>query len=1130
MVFHFILISDECVMVSMQGEDEPECLTASRTMPCKTLNYAIAAGHSVVCMSGMFHSIPIDIDMTNIDNGTHENHVTIVCISCQLVNSKVTLQSSLSRAGFMSFVDFPITDGSIELRNIFLMLRNVVLEQVSIDGLENVPNQVHFEESSLTCTDIKTCGLSLLNSSTVTCIIRQSRLNGFKLDLNTEGIMLVITDTFIEQADIHVKVHSPGYLRIPSLIEFHNVTVESLRPEVRTGSSSSRRKRSIQPLFSDTEIVLQLTNPYFHISRSNFFRTHLEIVASRQEFDHAYFWGVIVDTEFSNTNHMGDGGALMITSQVPNSRLLITSCNLVNNTAVKSTSGLQGHGGGISLKSISLQVEIKNTVFAGNKANDVGLDLYTSEGVIVSLNNCSFSYSVDPINPIQAELVFIAGITSQMQSNFKVINLQPGSYVGPIKVFYIAKGNDLDLIITCPRWYGHNDQFALSSSGIDIMDIRYECDSCSDNYYTTSPTQNVLSYAGNISTISSEDRNNTLTMTLEGGNGTDGICIECPYGAICTGNNVLPRSNYWGYWYEGELVFLQCPALYCCSGGSCDVYDYCAGNKTGTLCGECQDGFSVSILTGACTPDSACGNANWFWLFAFIIAMAYALWYTFKDDIFAFFFASLANIRGLCNRSNRKVDAVRHIDVRENEKNSIDNISKNDVVSLQESETGDTEVRKTDKGSVYNVSKSDVISLQASYPGDIVRGVEGKDQDKHSIDDIDENNRTSHEDTGDADEDDDVDKGYFGIVTYYVQMADVFLIQVEFSEVDNSESFLDTLVNNIARFLNLELTQVSFDVCPIVGLTTLGKHLYSLGFLFGIYICWLVLFLCVSFVIALGSGKKNMSALGPKLHSFKMKLVNGIVEIIKYTYAGFCGVIFMSLACTQLGKDYVWWYDGTNVCLENWQIAIVIFAAVYAFPFPIVLVYGLKMLKRNEISAATFISCCLCPLAIIVFMVKQKFMKANMTEEEGKLPEASQTVISNLQGPFREDDESMTLYWEAMISIRRLLITGMTLVGYASVRMIIITIISLLFLIQHIFMRPFLVKTSNHVETFSLLLLSIAAVINLLKASLTDSGVVPSGPTVPFFKTIELCEKMFVLLIIAFILIVEIRLRKSNKN
>ena len=254
--------------------------------------------------------------------------------------------------------------------------------------------------------------------------------------------------------------------------------------------------------------------------------------------------------------------------------------------------------------------------------------------------------------------------------------------------------------------------------------------------------------------------------------------------------------------------------------------------------------------------------------------------------------------------------------------------------------------------------------------------------------------------------------------------------------------------------------------------------------------------------------------------SFRMKLVKGIVEIIKYTYAGFCGLIFVSLVCMQIGNDYVWWYDGSNVCLEKWQIIFVIFAIFYAFLFPFALALGLAFLRQNKISAATFICCCLCPLVALCLILVHKCRQPD-SDAAKRLPlsKASETVISVLQGPYRDSDQNMTLYWEAVISIRRLLITGMTLVGFASIRMIIISVLCLVFFGHHIFMMPFRVKTSNYIEALSLLLLSITAMINLLKASLTDSGVVPSGPTVPFFKSLELCEKMFVLLVIAHIFV-----------
>ncbi len=262
-----------------------------------------------------------------------------------------------------------------------------------------------------------------------------------------------------------------------------------------------------------------------------------------------------------------------------------------------------------------------------------------------------------------------------------------------------------------------------------------------------------------------------------------------------------------------------------------------------------------------------------------------------------------------------------------------------------------------------------------------------------------------------------------------------------------------------------------------------------------------------------------------KNHFFSISVWYGsFIEIIKYTYSGFCGVIFMSLVCINVKEKYVWWYDATNICLEKWQVLIVAYGLLYAIPFPFALLVGMNMLKRKTISAAKFICICLFPISVIYFIFQQKLVNGNDKPSVKQVwSPTSDVILSNLQGPYREDSEQMTLYWEAMVSIRRLLITSMTLVGFPSIRMIIISVISMLFLYQHVRLHPFQVRTSNYVEGLSLLLLSISSVINLLKASLTDSGVVPSGPSVPFFKGLELCEKMFVFFIIAYILYIEVK-------
>ncbi len=802
-------------MVSGQGEDEPKCLTASPTTPCKTLSYVITEGATVVCMEGIFQNMSEDLNMTNIEGGKQENEITIVCIACVLIDSNVTFYGSSGYIGIMHLFGFTMRNVQIQLRNMNVTFQHAVLEQAIIQDFESSSNQVHFQRSRLSCFDSRTCGLSLRNSSIAKCVIIQSNVTNFKLNFDTMDLMLIINDTVMLVPGIHVSVHSFPYLKVPSFIYLHNVTFDTHTAPIDNSSSPFKVGRPAETLSIKSEIVLHLINPLIQIHKCNFYQTHFEIAATRQEFDLAYFLVMISNTTFSNSHHDGNGGALMINSEVLDSRLIISSCIFINNSAAKGFSESKGNGGGISIISDSLDAQFESCLFINNVANDIGLALYTSEGITVSIINCSFHYTVDPRNPIQNEIMFIAGKATQIQGNFQVTNFQPDSYVGPISIFYIANGEKLNIGNTCPDWYRHDVQYALASSYNDIAaDIGYTCNPCSDNYYTTSPNHNVLSFSPN---------GNTSGLITESANNTGSVCNNCPYGAICTGNNVMPRPNYWGYWHEGELVFQQCPAGYCCpsSGNSnCNMYDYCEGNRTGTLCGACQKGFSVSILTGSCTPDSQCGGDQWFWLVVFSATMAYALWYTLKDDIFALLFMSIRIVKDIFKRSNARTNDV-----------TLSNMNTNKEGSAGPSFDDIEEIDDNDEASAA--------------------GNDGKI-------------------SGDPSTPDDADKRYFGIVTYYVQMAAVIKIQIEFSDIDESEPLLDRIVNNIARFLNLELTQMTFDVCPIVGLTTIGKHLYNLFFLLGIYVSWAGVFTVAIIIVTIVHKVGRLQSLARRFDSFKM--------------------------------------------------------------------------------------------------------------------------------------------------------------------------------------------------------------------------------------------------------------------
>ncbi len=212
-------------------------------------------------------------------------------------------------------------------------------------------------------------------------------------------------------------------------------------------------------------------------------------------------------------------------------------------------------------------------------------------------------------------------------------------YTLDLKVLSIEQAfGDFIFSVHCPPWHRHTMQYQVETSANIMQNISvlnnfmYDCRECPEGFYVVSSYNQVIKSSGNILSKEMAD------------------CLECPYGAICSGNNIIPRPNYWGYWKEGNLMFLQCPSEYCCSGSEsapCVKYNSCAGNRTGILCGACKRGFSVSILTGECMPDSECGKDQWFWLLALLATAAYALWYAFKDDVIFLFFSLCSGLKYL---------------------------------------------------------------------------------------------------------------------------------------------------------------------------------------------------------------------------------------------------------------------------------------------------------------------------------------------------------------------------------------------------------------------------------------------------------------------------------------------------
>lgn len=103
-----------------------------------------------------------------------------------------------------------------------------------------------------------------------------------------------------------------------------------------------------------------------------------------------------------------------------------------------------------------------------------------------------------------------------------------------------------------------------------------------------------------------------------------------------------------------------------------------------------------------------------------------------------------------------------------------------------------------------------------------------------------------------------------------------------------------------------------------------------------------------------------------------------------------------------------------------------------------------------------------------------------------------------MQGPFRrpndQDGDRGTLYWESVLIGRRLILLSVhSFIPNAMLRALLLAVSCELMAIHHFVKKPFQHITANRVESVSLVVLSIMAIINLTKATLLSSGIAAVG-------------------------------------
>ncbi len=557
----------------------------------------------------------------------------------------------------------------------------------------------------------------------------------------------------------------------------------------------------------------------------------------------------------------------------------------------------------------------------------------------------------------------------------------------------------------------------------------------------------------------------------------DEPCLSCPYGGECHGK-IKARPNYWGYEDNtGKVSFATCPQGYCCNNIEvmCEEHNTCALHREGRLCGRCKKGYTESLMSRTCVPNTEC-NDWWVFAGAIFVALTYLMWYTYKSKVAPFIEWVILKISTFKTRRDH-------------------------IVNVEEYK-GSQILRKTD------------IAMHA-YKEEGLKTVPAQQNQAR------------------------IEKGYFDILVYFTNIITLLKVKVEFKSGSTGVGILYSIEKYFTRYLDVDMQQVAnISVCPFPDMSAIEKSLARPGFVLLILVLWLSLYTFACILEGISMKRPNIMKI---FRNFKMQLIEGYVETIKYSYSGLAGATFLLLTCVEIGEHFYWKYDANIECFSSWQHGVIAYATVYTVPFSLGTMVGIRLLQKRLIGHRQFMLGCLFPLPFLLFwaifygVIKKATSNVKITlgifakssknlflnpdpvstiEKHENIDDKSKRILETFQGPYRNEHTS----WEGIIELRKLLFNTYYLIENNIYRLVCCTITAVVILMHHNFARPFHNKNSNVAEGLSLALLCIACITNGIKTVFTESGILvePNTPTEQLLFLMNRLDRILFLILLIY--------------
>lgn len=330
----------------------------------------------------------------------------------------------------------------------------------------------------------------------------------------------------------------------------------------------------------------------------------------------------IMNSTFANNLNDESAAAVFIAG----GRVTIMNSQFHNNSAkaklsIPSKSADRKGAGGAIYGMEFASIIIDQCLFVNNSANWFGGAVAGSAAF--TLANSKFQNSRTAMHSNLGEIFYLSGPVMVANLSFNIIHAQYN-----VPLIWYASNDDSVLQgigegffeFNCPQGSQFRNDSLPELEIVDAFkDLFYFCDPCPDNSYS----------------LDHGFRSGPLSDGL-GDWSSNFTCIPCSYGAVCKHGRIQARYNFWGFTSHNntQVEMLTCPDGFCCPHDTCETYNVCAANRTGTLCGECEEGMSESLFTVSCVPNDQCKD-SWYFVLDIVSSLIIMLFFLYQYEIIA---------------------------------------------------------------------------------------------------------------------------------------------------------------------------------------------------------------------------------------------------------------------------------------------------------------------------------------------------------------------------------------------------------------------------------------------------------------------------------------------------------------